>query len=171
MGSDFLEYEKALQSYFQTANLQPMPLNSWDFYGNYFNAVRNDLSDAYNLNNISLSNRWKGNWNFSEVLQEKVIVVTDIALNIVFASHNILEMTGYLPEEVIGKNPKIFQGEATSQEALDDIRIAIKERKPFKKTLLNYKKNGDAYLCQIEAYPIFNSKKQLTNFIAFENAA
>ena len=41
----------------------------------------------------------------------------------------------------------------------------------FKEVILNYKKNGETYLCKIEAYPKFDKEGNFVNYIAFETAA
>jgi PAS domain-containing protein len=37
------------------------------------------------------------------------VVITDAKLEIVFASHNMTKMNGYVEEEVIGRSPKCFK--------------------------------------------------------------
>lgn len=169
--SDFREYDKAIKDLSHVPESQ-MPLSSWDFYVDYFDLLKIALEDANELQEISQENHWVGNWNFlNELQQSKTIVVTDANLTIVFASQNILQMTGFLNQEVIGNSPKMFQGKDTSKDDLKEIRILINSQKPFEKTILNYKKNGEEYQCKIEGFPVFNSKKQLVNFVAFEKAA
>ena len=80
-------------------------------------------------------------------------------------------MNGYVEAEVLGKRPKMFQGEATNQITSNEIRRAISDQQPFEKTVMNYKKNGDVYACLIKGFPVFNSKGQLSHYIAFEKAA
>ena len=101
-------------------------------------------------------------------LDETIIVVTDVNLKIVFASKNIIKMNGYLPSEVIGKHPKIFQGEATNLETSKQIGLAIKNQKPFKQVITNYCKDGSLYKCEIQGFPVFDKSGVLINFIAFE---
>ncbi|HEU4496932.1 MAG TPA: PAS domain-containing protein [Flavobacterium sp.] len=156
----------------RSMKMKPMPLLSWDFYGEYFDTLKTAVADASCLTGISRANRWKSHWNYLEELkQDKTILVTDAKLNIIFASQNIIMMTGYSNDEVVGKNPKMFQGAGTSRQDLLDMRDAIHSRKPFEKVVVNYKKNGEAYDCHIKAFPIFNSKNELVNFVAFETAA
>jgi PAS domain S-box-containing protein len=45
---------------------------------------------------------------FQNKLKDEV-VVTDAKLEIVFASHNMTKMNGYVEEEVIGRSPKCFK--------------------------------------------------------------
>lgn len=80
-------------------------------------------------------------------------------------------MNGYSPIEVLGKSPKMFQGELTDSIVSSEISEAIKRQQSFEKTVLNYKKNGEVYVCLIKGYPVFNIKGQLSHYIAFEKAA
>jgi hypothetical protein len=65
----------------------------------------------------------------------------------------------------------MFHGAGTDQTTSREIRTAIELRVSFEKTVLNYKKNGETYLCVIKGFPIFNKKGDLSHFIAFEKAA
>lgn len=166
------EYENAIEMHSGKLDVIPVPLYSWDFFGEHLDNLKLALSDLSKLKELSKANRWKFNWNFEEELQQDhVIVVTDSQLHIVFASENSIKMTGYTSDEIIGKTPKMFQGSKTSKKELKLIREAIDSKRPFEKTIINYKKNGETYSCRIKAFPIFNSKKEVVNFIAFEKAA
>ena len=165
---EFKEYENAVHKYFSKLAIQTMPLTSWDIFAPFYDKTRNSVGDSSLLNSIILNS----NWNFQEKLQDDtVIVVTDAVLNIVFASKNMIKMNGYVPSEVIGKSPKMFQGELTDEVISKEISIAVKERKPFDKVIMNYCKDGSLYKCHIKGYPVFNDKGVLTNFIAFEKIA
>lgn len=169
---DFLEYHKAKSAYLSNSNLNRMPLISWDFHGTFLQKLNYDLSDLRKLEGLQTSYNWLVDFDFQKELQiENVIVVTNPDLKIIFASHNLIGMTGYESEEVIGKTPKFFQGEATSQMVNIEIRRAIEKRQPFEKVLVNYRKSGETYDCLIKGFPIFNKKGELSHFIAFEKAA
>lgn len=170
--TDLSDYDNAFSRYSKTLENRPMPLHSWDIFSSHFDALKAAVSDSKKLESFAKDHEWSAAWNFTEELQkENVIVVTDAQLNIVFASQNIIKMTGYSSEEILGKNPKIFQGKETSTATSALIRGAINLKKPFDSTIVNYKKNGEAYLCQIKAFPVFNGKNELVNFVAFEKAA
>lgn len=169
---EFNEYEKAVIKYSKSLDINIMPLNSWDVFASHYETLKKSLLDLKELDILSKQLKWKGHFDVSKELYEgNVVVVTDVNLNIVFASKNIIKMTGYSFDEVLGKSPKMFQGEATSKEELQEMREAINLRKPFEKTIVNYKKNGEIYHCHIKAFPVFNHKKEFSNFIAFEKAA
>ena len=169
---DFLEYDKAKSAYLSKLSSNKMPLISWDIYGTFLQKNNQDLSDLQKLQSLTSSNNWISEFDFQKELQdENVIVVTDSKLKIVFASHNLIKMTGYETEEVVGKTPKFFQGEATSSKVNLEIRKAIENQEPFEKTIVNYRKSGETYDCLIKGFPIFNKKGELSHFIAFERVA
>ena len=105
------------------------------------------------------------------VWENKTILVTNPALQIILATKNIYQMNGYKPEEVIGKHPKMFQGEETSITSREIIKVAIDKQLPFDCNIINYRKDRTLYTCHIECYPIINKKGQLVNYLALENAS
>jgi PAS domain S-box-containing protein len=157
-------YDQALAAYHQKHPLTLLPIQSFDIFSigqleiSKFNAIQH---------------HWKVKECFATAVykQKREIIITNAQSEIVFASEGIVQMNGYQPFEVIGKTPKIFQGEATSLETRKNIKIAIQNQLPFKAVILNYNKDGSTYLCEIEAKPKFNSKGELVNYIAFERIA
>ena len=169
---ELTDYEIALQKYYSNLESFKMPLNSWSFYSSAFQTMKNELSDVRLLQTLVVHNSWQQSWNFNEEFaNDTVIVVTDASLKIVFASKNMVEMNGYLPNEVIGNSPRMFQGELTNPDISAQIGLAVRNQQPFDKVILNYCKDGSLYKCHIKGFPIFNDKGELKNFIAFENIA
>ncbi len=125
------------------------------------------------MDRLAKRSNWKLEWDLEGELvkNEKIILVTDPAQVIRFASYNIKEMNGYAAKEVIGKSPKMFQGEATASHTRTEIREAIEARIPFSGTILNYRKDGSPYQCLVEEYPVWNKEGALVHFIAFEKVA
>jgi len=101
--------------------------------------------------------------------KNRVILVTDTEQRIVFASSNMIIMNGYTPGEVLGKTPRMFQGESTEPKSRAVIRNAMSRLRPFHVVLTNYRKNGVPYLCEIESFPMLNRHHMPVHFIAFEN--
>ena len=158
------EYDKAWAKYQETLSILPVPLMSWEFY----NIPRAEQKE---FNDIQVN--WSEKINYSKLKKDNpvAVLVTDANLKIVFASSNITEMNGYNYKEIMGNSPKMFQGEETSLESRKNIRMAVSQLLPFKEVILNYKKNGETYLCQIEAYPKFDKQGNFVNYVAFETAA
>jgi PAS domain S-box-containing protein len=149
-----------------------VPIMAWDFHYEYVNELKAIFADLKKVNKISSQFFWdEEDLKIEERIKAEVIVVTDLNLKIVFASTRIKTMTGYTEAEVLGKTPKMFQGPATCQTALKEIREAIKLQVPFEKTIENYKKNGKPYSCKINGFPVYNLKGEVSHFIAFEQNA
>jgi len=73
---------------------------------------------------------------------------------ICFASEGFYEMTGYSPEEVLGKNCRFLQGPKTDQREVDKIRDAVKEKKAVSVRLLNYRKDGTPFWNFLTVAPV-----------------
>lgn len=153
--------------------LKPAPLLCWDIFIDGYYKMMHSAEDLNVLNKLGQKQKWQHSFNFKEQILKagNTILVTDLAIQIVYASSNIYAMNGYEPGEIIGKSPKMFQGKDTSETTRIYIWKAIKEYLPFETDILNYRKNGLPYNCHIKGFPLFNLKKEAVNFIAFENIA
>ena len=157
-------YDIAFAKYYSKLNILALPLTTWEFRKDY-------LDEAIHFHKI------QANWNvkldyLKQSQKEKMeIVITDKHFKIIFASRNISKINGYQTKDIIGKSPTMFQGEATSAVTKQRIKTALNDLKPFKEVILNYRKNGDSYWCEIEAYPMFSKKGEFLNYIAFERLA
>lgn len=87
---------------------------------------------------------------------------------IVYVNRAFSQITGYSSEEVIGKTPRILQGEKTDKYILQKLRKCLEAGKPFKGELLNYGKNGREYWLDISIVPIKNREGVVTHFVAIE---
>ena len=169
---DFEQYDIAIAKHHDRLAKISTPILSWNFHHEYLDKEKQIYTDCSKLNLIASSNKWKENdWDFKNKLKAEVVIVTNAKIEIVFASHNLSKMNGYVEQEVLGKNPKMFQGVESSLDTSSEIRNAIQLQLPFEKTVLNYNKNGETYLCLIKGFPVFNIKGELSHFIAFEKAA
>jgi PAS domain S-box-containing protein len=169
---DLEQYDIALAKHHDTRDTITTPILSWDFHHSYLDEVKNIYVDCTKLSVIAKASRWRAeDWDFKNKLKDEVVIVTDAKLEIVFASHNMTKMNGYVEEEVIGRSPKMFQGHSSSVLTSSEIRKAIQLQQPFEQTVVNYNKNGEIYICLIKGFPVFNIKGKLSHFIAFEKAA
>nr|AML79317.1 putative LOV domain-containing protein [Chelidonium majus] len=87
--------------------------------------------------------------------------ITDPSISghpIVFASRGFLKMSGYLKDEVIGRNGRIFQGPRTNRRSVMKIREAIREERTIQLSLLNYRKDGTPFWMLFHLSPIFSKE-------------
>ncbi|CCH00324.1 hypothetical protein FAES_2315 [Fibrella aestuarina BUZ 2] len=97
------------------------------------------------------------------------LVLTDLSKTILWASHSFLSMTGYTTAEAVGRTPKFLQGADTSHSELSRIRKHLRQATSIEASLVNYRKGGEPYQCQVSIDPLRNSQGELTHFIAIES--
>ncbi|MBC7440543.1 MAG: PAS domain-containing protein [Flavobacterium sp.] len=157
-------YDNACAKYYNSLNIKCLPLTTWEFRNEHFSEaiIYKKLLTKWNTKQDYLKQAHKEN---------RELIVTDKNFRIVFVSDTISNISGYRKEEILGKTPRMFQGEATSLATRQKIKIALTQQKPFKEVILNYKKNGESYWCEIEAFPIFDKKGEFINYVALEKIA
>lgn len=157
-------YDIACAKYYSKLNILALPLTTWEFRKDY-------LDDAIHFHKIQANWSAKQDYLKQSQKENQKIIITDINFKIIFASRNISKINGYQTREIIGKSPSMFQGEYTCAVTKQRIKTALNDLKPFKEVILNYRKNGESYWCEIEAYPMFSKKGQFLNYIALEKLA
>jgi diguanylate cyclase (GGDEF)-like protein/PAS domain S-box-containing protein len=85
---------------------------------------------------------------------------------IVFVNEAFERRTGYSPEEVLGRTPRLLQGPGTQRDQLDRIRAAMEQWQPARVDLINYKKNGEAFWVDLEVSPVWDHERKLTHWVA-----
>lgn len=102
-------------------------------------------------------------------MNQVAVILTDASRRILWVNRDFEALTGYEIGEVIGMQPgQILQGPKTEPDAIERIRQGLAREEPFKETITNYRKNGEAYSCKLVIHPIHNNNKELVNFLAFE---
>lgn len=87
---------------------------------------------------------------------------------IVYVNDAFTKISGYTKDEVIGKTPRILQGEGTDRAVLDRLKERLSEGKSFQAELKNYSKNGREYWLDISIVPVRNEEGEVTHFAAIE---
>ena len=87
---------------------------------------------------------------------------------IVFVNESFTRTTGYTPQEVTGKTPRILQGPETDRKQLDKIRSALSKDEQVKVELLNYRKDGTEFWVEINIVPIADEHDQTTHYVSVQ---
>ena len=84
------------------------------------------------------------------------ILVTDATEkgNIIYANKAFKKLTGYDPEEVIGKTPRILQGPGTDRKGIYRLSHAIETGGRFEGRAVNYRKDGTPFIMNWRMLPI-----------------
>jgi PAS domain S-box-containing protein len=101
------------------------------------------------------------------------VVLTDVDLErpgptILYANPAFARMSGYAPEDVIGRSPRMLQGPATNLQVTRLLPRALRAQGRFLGCLQNYRRSGEAYLCELDVRPLQGRDGQPIAFIAFE---
>ena len=101
------------------------------------------------------------------------VVVTDGELTapgprILYVNAAFERMTGYSSDEVVGKSPRILQGTATSVAARKRLARALRQGLRHRTTLVNYRKSGEPYRCDIEVFPLLTPAGEPFAAVALE---
>nr|WP_274382935.1 PAS domain S-box protein [Methylorubrum extorquens] len=75
---------------------------------------------------------------------------------------------GYAGAEMLGKSPRLLQGRGTNPQLTRLIARRLRAEGRFHGVLENYRKSGEAYLCEIDVRPILGQNEVPLAFLAFE---
>jgi PAS domain S-box-containing protein len=102
-----------------------------------------------------------------------IVVITDIPTDnqeprIVYVNEAFVRETGYLANEVLGKNPRILQGPRSDPETKGRIFAALKEWKHIREEIINYRKNGEEFWQELNIFPIANEAGWFTHWVSIQ---
>jgi len=100
-----------------------------------------------------------------------VVVITEADPDnpiIIFANNASTDVLGYTPDELIGKTPKLLQGEKTDKLQLTALKNALKNNESFTTELINYSKDGREYWININIVPVVDQQGNTSHFAAIE---
>ncbi|GAB4118762.1 MAG: hypothetical protein Fur0026_08280 [Sideroxydans sp.] len=128
----------------------------------YFVSVVEDISDKKRnelmLRKLSLAVEQSPN----------TIVITDLEANIEYVNRMFTEVTGYAPEEVIGRNPRILQSGKTPKATYDDMWAHLTAGRAWRGELINKRKDGTEYIGATMIAPVHQADGKGINYLAIE---
>ncbi|MFM6157797.1 MAG: PAS domain S-box protein, partial [Sphaerospermopsis kisseleviana] len=87
---------------------------------------------------------------------------------ILYMNQAFTRMTGYTPEEVLGKTPRILQGPKTDPVALERIRNALLSWETVTVEMINYRQDGSEFWVEFNLVPVADQKGYYTHWIAVQ---
>ncbi len=118
----------------------------------------NDQIAVESLLNVAMDS------NFSSIM----LTSASEGYQIKYVNPAFTELTGYTPEEVIGKDPSLLQGPKTDRSLLTQLREKLNSGDIFHGKTINYRKDGSEFMMEWKIYPIKNADQQTTFFMAVQ---
>lgn len=87
---------------------------------------------------------------------------------IVYANPGFVRLTGYAMEEVMGRNCRFLQGEATDPATIAEVRDGIQAGRETRATLINYRKDGSTFWNQLSISPVRDETGHITHFVGVQ---
>lgn len=100
------------------------------------------------------------------------VVIVDLAypgLPITYANAAFERITGYRPDEVIGQNCRLLQGNGSSQAEISILRNAVASGTEATVTLRNYRKDGSPFWNELSIAPVRAADGNITHFVGIQS--
>jgi PAS domain S-box-containing protein len=94
------------------------------------------------------------------------IVITNLDGEIEYVNPKVVETTGYLPGELVGKNPRVLSSGEMSPAEYRNMYETIKQGQTWQGEFHNRKKNGELYWESATISPVINDMGDMTHYIA-----
>ncbi|MEH1820953.1 MAG: PAS domain S-box protein [Nostoc sp.] len=88
--------------------------------------------------------------------------------HIIYVNEAFTRITGYSPEEVLGKTPRILQGAKTSRVELDKVWNALSHWESVTVQVINYRKDGSEFWNEFSIVPVADQTGNYTHWIAVQ---
>ncbi|MDB6005136.1 MAG: hypothetical protein JWR15_2123, partial [Prosthecobacter sp.] len=101
---------------------------------------------------------------------DNAVIVTDAAGCIEWVNEGFTRMTGWLLDEVLGKQPGDFLRCPEADPGADNfMNQCLQQQRGFRVEMLNYHRSGRKYWSSIEIQPIRNDAGEVVNFMSIES--
>lgn len=87
---------------------------------------------------------------------------------LIYANRAFEHLTGYPVDEILYRDCRFLQGDDNDQAGLVEIRAAIREGRPGRAIIRNYRKDGGMFWNELSITPMFNQNDQLTYYIGIQ---
>ncbi|MFO0736907.1 MAG: PAS domain-containing protein [Labilithrix sp.] len=90
-----------------------------------------------------------------------------VGRKIIFVNRAFTLMTGFTPEDAIGRTPDITIGPETNRDALEKIKHARDAREHARVEILKYRKDGTQFWAEMDLIPVYDEHREFSHYCAF----
>jgi len=87
---------------------------------------------------------------------------------IIFANAGFAALTGYTPQEIVGRNARFLQGPGTDRRTISEIANAVRLGLPIRREVLNYRKTGETFWNEFFMQPLMDTHGALAGFVGLQ---
>jgi|TARA_B100000929_G_scaffold92820_2_gene72868 PAS domain S-box-containing protein len=87
---------------------------------------------------------------------------------LIYVNQGFERLTGYSADEILYRDCRFLQNDDTDQPALDVVRKALKELRPCREVLRNYRKDGTLFYNELSLTPVLDESDELVYFIGVQ---
>jgi diguanylate cyclase (GGDEF)-like protein/PAS domain S-box-containing protein len=96
------------------------------------------------------------------------IIITDLDANIEYVNEAFVRTTGYSPDEVIGRNPRLLGSGKTPASSYREMWANLTSGKTWRGEFINRRKDGSEYIEAVLMSPVRQSDGSTTHYLAIK---
>jgi len=129
---------------------------------------------------LNIADIFSHDQNFQTIMKDMLQTVFEISFDgvmiteaepgypIVYINPAFCELTGYSPQELLGKSPAMLQGEKSDQNVLDHLKEKIDNGELFHGKTINYRKDGSEFIMEWKIVPIRKEDGKIFHYLAIQ---
>ncbi len=87
---------------------------------------------------------------------------------LIYVNQAFIDITGYAPEDLLGRNCRILQGDDRDQAGIKEIRRAIAQQRSCQVLLRNYRKDGSLFWNEFRMSSVFDEAGHITHYVGVQ---
>lgn len=104
---------------------------------------------------------------------DESILITETLLErpgprILYVNEAFTKLTGFSFEDAVGRTPRMLQGPKTDREVLARLKRQLAAGQVFSGETVNYRKNGEEFVVQWYAQPVYDLDGEVTKFVGVQ---
>jgi len=87
---------------------------------------------------------------------------------VVYVNEAFTRMTGFTAADMVGRSPRVLQGEQTDRDGLDRLRQGLEAQRPVRVELVNYRRDGGKFWVELLVCPVRDDRGVVTHFVSVQ---